>query len=431
MLWSSEWSSELAREYQDVIPSQHINKQAFQEAASFCEDLLSGEGSDISADSGFSVELTTTWRQSTTVVTAYGGERSALCLDVAELLALRTLMNQVLGGAAYVETVRLLRDCTALAVHGQISASLGAEIHAIPVEAADSHQVLHKADLEAMKLTLGELAGSLGSGRIGEVIDRFIIAHEVYHYLYQATPRLVSFFSEQSRSLFPKAKRIVCPRLPTFLLRRFLSYDGAISVPSNEVKQARERHRRWRSHFEADRPRIEEEIAADSYAFASLAYGFPGGAAGPLDELLPHLAVIAHVVTSVWDLHRAMIWRALLIHERSARGPKPEHFAETNLRKVALVKFVPSYARRVYSSLLDEQDHRALSDRLAARISAAKLPLDTVLTMPVTRAILEILDRAEPDRTRAERDDIGISVPEWFDPRSVFDPREVDRVLTH
>lgn len=382
--WSTGWSQRTAARYSDLCAPEQIRKEPREALLSLLSRILAGPKPD-----QLRAEFIATKQQSASVITK--GDEGVILFDVAQSMVLKRLFHLVASDQPYDAAAKVLGAAAGLSVADQHPALCSALLSlSVPEQAEYVHdEVALRQHYGVLKLMLETLLTDSQSS----IIDGFIFAHEISHFMLHEPDKLMMRVQAGARSAFEFALNEVCyEKRPDFEI--IAQHYGAIHIEPAELERIRDDLANRRMHYEESREHLIEEITCDAYALTVLMSGHarvwqPMG--GDSNENLSGFSRFAQtffLVACLSDLHQAMIKRAHLSATAGIDSEKPGNIADMHFRKIALLYTIAECAMTcVPATDRNDQTFTEMLYQVKQVIGLQKQALDALVVIPITRVI--------------------------------------------
>ena len=411
--FSSVWSARIRDAY-DELGGREVDVSRF----AFVADFLASFDEHFGGAPDF--ELLATCDQS-----CWLHDGRAVFFDVYQSAAIKSLLGGLTGG--YPTFSHQVKRCLALALsHDEPGMS-----RAILDQASDNpahHYRHHESTLEDGTRVLGALMRSIGREELFLVVDQFLLAHELFHFLVKAGDPIATRNQQVVSTQFDDIVGAVCYfRAPDFGDR--LRRQTNASLSEQAVENERQRQQRQEASYQRNRHSLVEEIACDWFAFNTISSSFGLTFFSKHDplEVYSRFLQIAFLVMSVINLHQAMLKRALLVASGAPSSEAPDDLSDMHLRLTSMI-FVAATCHPISKQLGDSDEGEQLHGELLAQcnllIGPLKTAFDACVLFPTTNSVAECL-RGIVDRRGATSDAVRASV----EPEEVFDRAVLEAVF--
>ncbi len=402
--WSTGWSQRTAARYSDLCAPEQIRPEPRNALLSLLSRTLAGPKPD-----RLRAELIATKQQSASVVTKR--DEGVILFDVTQSMVLKRLFQLVASDQPYDAAAKVLGAAAGLAVADQHPALCSALLSLrVPEQSEYVHdEAALRQHYEVLKLVLETLLTDWQSS----IIDGFIFAHEISHFMFHEPDKLMLRVQAGARSAFEFALNEVCyERRPDF--ETIAQHYGAIHIEPAELQRIWVDLANRRMHYEENREHLIEEITCDAYALTLLMSSharawrpLEGGSNEKLSGF-SRFAQTFFLVACLSDLHQAMIKRALLSATTGIESEKPGHIADMHFRKTALFYTIAERAMTcVPAADRNDQTFPEMLYQVKQVIGLQKQALDALVVIPITRVIKAALVAFEQDRAQQQPVELG------------------------
>lgn len=403
-----------------ATPLKHLNN---------CYDVLLGKETDLY------VELVASARQESSIELSSDG--GLIMLDLAQSMTLKTLLRMVADGVKYHVMANTIKGCVALFI-SQKSVSYARAIHEQAI-GFDRSDLLHGrfARWRFGRFLRREYHDIFVHPEFERLVDTYLLSHEIGHFkLSQGL--LTDELPERIADIYEYALKVVCyERDPEPIFRAKATYNGTIPMDEAGLEKIRRDLETRRSHYEANRGQVLEEVACDVVAYRRFLEIVLSEIR--VENETPYQRVFQHfyIMLCMIDLHKAMNERVELSFGSSVENPeRPGHIADINFRKNALVYAAAAMVVDDFhkeNGRTDGEPPRILGD-FQVMISTVKVSFDGYYHMPVTRAIIRVLkmvESATADWKKDRRREAYVrgSRLSFFDPGVLGDSSLFERTL--
>jgi hypothetical protein len=397
--WRTLWSQRAARRRSDLCDIALIRDEPTAVMRQLLQRLLEGPKPD-----GLALELIASKRQSACLVE--GASEAVILFDLAQSMVLKELFRLVRIDRPYDDIAYLVAGCAGLSVADE-SPKLCAALLSMP-ERSEEPQYIY--DMSTMLEYYAQFRGILPQLLFqwqAPLIDGYILAHEVSHFLLNRPDFIMARMKHEARNAFNFALQQVCyEREPNF--DEIAQRGGLLRIDPAQLERLRLDLSNRREYYEAHANEIIEEIACDAHGLLTTASTlhsvWAGGATHPDDIIAAYLqfARTYFLLFALGDFHQAMIQRAKLSVRAGVLTEKPGDIATMHLRKIALIHGMADQVGTFLPEAMRTQAHfERFLQAFAEAIGAFKQMIDALIVSPATLVVRDVILRCERDDTPA------------------------------
>ncbi len=377
-----EWTVEKAKYYSEVFEFGRINSKYFSHLTDILEIYFDSQE--------LPVELVSTFRQSSFIT--HRKDQSAIFFDFGQSFILKNIFKQISDGKGFSRITEILKQSGCLSILNQ-DYRYAKLIFICPQIPFVNYYLANNNDLKIYSESLQSISKILSTPYFTEMIDHYIIGHELFHYLKKRN-LTEGDWEQESKGYFDFSLAQCCyENHPDF--KKIATYYGKVMIDNDGLNKIRRDLEIRRDYYNLNKDFLIEEITCDMFSFKMIAellnYKYS------LNNFqLKNLCYLFYMIFSIFDLYYAINKRFSLSSKSSIHDVKSAESANINFRKVALVEIMCNYLiDKFFPENSNSKKRNSFYSDFHNDMFKFKLMVDNLYIMPTTNAIKDILNNCE------------------------------------
>jgi len=417
-----QWIEDTIKQHSQVFRTTKYNNQYYEHIYQFADALAKDKYSSIQFISSF---------DQSSFASTYEGER-VIFFDVVQSQLLKNAFKQIVAHDDFLALADTLKKAGCLYILDR-DYHFSSVTFRHPVIAFTNYYLIDETKVEQYKPLLGPLKTIALLPEFSELLDNFIIGHEMAHLLinngYFPASNKIFYMKMFERTL----EKCCYENEPNF--EKIARYYGELDNVEMNLEDLKNDLIIRRKHYLANQTYLAEEMECDLFSFQYLLDYYFKKDPKEIDRHLD-FACTFFMIFSVFDLHYAMIRRFDLSERRGIDALKPGGIADMHFRKVALLDGMIAYILKRNSVLevSGEREFIRIYDDFRQAMFQFKKAIDGLYLMPVTKAIHAILKNVETMKDQipsklVREDDVRSLLERITRNDGMFNQEELDKIF--